>query len=501
MTMSVMTLPRLAVTLDGASLAPVLAQRLTKLELRQVLGAPAVLDLSFSDAPADVLATLRPGQSVTVAQDSGPALFAGFVTEIAQTSRADRAATFRLTARDRLHKLACRQSLLALQDVSAADVGAHLAGDVGLTFACREPVAKRQVVVQHEQSDLDFLSDLAAEAGLYPVERAGQLLLLPLSGDGESALTLTQGQGLLSVHTCLRADRSLPGGSLAGRDAVTLSPRASQLSLARQDQIEMRNPGGDLGVGRLHLLHRTTETGAEADGVLQASLDRAAADMALAEGLAEGNPALVPGRVVQLNGLSDRFGGLYVLTRTLHRMTADEGYVTEFSTEPSRRPAPPRTPVTTIAEVTDVADPENLGRARVALAEFSGLASGWMHVVLPGAGARKGLAALPDVGDLVLVLMPEGDLGRGMILGGLYGSERLPKNAEDSPRGIVLRSSDGQVLELAGADGTARLANRSGSFLDIHPGGMRLAAASDLLIEAPGKTITIRAAAIKLERG
>jgi hypothetical protein len=47
----------------------------------------------------------------------------------------------------------------------------------------------------------------------------------------------------------------------------------------------------------------------------------------------------------------------------------------------------------------------------------------------------------------------------------------------------------------------ARLATISGSMLEFAPDNARLAAASDLVIEAPGKTITFRANLINFERG
>jgi hypothetical protein len=65
----------------------------------------------------------------------------------------------------------------------------------------------------------------------------------------------------------------------------------------------------------------------------------------------------------------------------------------------------------------------------------------------------------------------------------------------------VLRTAAGQALELSSDSALARLSNSRGSLLELSPGGSRLAAAGDLVVEAPGKTITIRAAAVNFERG
>jgi phage protein D/phage baseplate assembly protein gpV len=494
--------PRLSVLLDGTALDARLTAALLDVELCQCLGAPAVLDLSFADADPEALSVLRPGVALTLATDGGETLFTGTISQIAEESDAGRLSLFRVTARDALHKLALRQSMIGLEDASVGDLAQQFAGEIGLSLTSAESLPKRKVILQHEQTDLDLLCDLGAEVGIYPIQRGQDLHLLTLAGDGGAELPLVFGQNLLSLHARLGRDSWLPDVRLIGRDSATLKPREAKLSLARLDQqVEMRDPGGTGDTTTRQMLNRMSASDGEAQAYVQAAIDRAAADVAVAEGLAEGDPALQPGRIIRVERANAAFQAAYVVTRTLHRMNASEGYVTEFSTEKPVRPARLRHPLTTIAEVTDVDDPENMGRAEVKLTDFGGLNAGWMQVVIAGAGVRKGVAALPDVGDEVLVLMPEGDPAHGVILGSVYGTRRLPKGAEDEPRGITIRSKDGQMLDLKGSGGVATLQNRSGSLLDIRPGRMRIAAASDLLIEAPGKVITIRASEIKFERG
>ena len=66
-----------------------------------------------------------------------------------------------------------------------------------------------------------------------------------------------------------------------------------------------------------------------------------------------------------------------------------------------------------VAIVTDIKDPEELGRVKV---KFPSLAddyeSDWARVVLPGAGEDTGLVFLPDVDDEVLVAFEHGDMRR-----------------------------------------------------------------------------------------
>jgi phage baseplate assembly protein gpV len=186
----------------------------------------------------------------------------------------------------------------------------------------------------------------------------------------------------------------------------------------------------------------------------------------------------------------------------VHRFETGTGYVTEFATLPPERPVRACGPVVTVGTVLAIDDPDGLGRCRVKLGGFGDAETGWLQVLVPGAGAAKGLAALPDPEDAVLVLFPEGDPARGFVLGGLYGEKRLPRGlGVKAARPFVLRTAGGQGLELGASAALARLSTKSGSLLELLPSRARLAAATDLVIEAPGRTITIRADAIKLERG
>ena len=489
--------PRLRLDLDGAEMDAALAARLSCAVLRQALGAPAALELDFADP--DWSDILRTGTTVRAAID-GRAVFAGAITGMREESSAS-GRSLRVVARDPLIRLARRQTLRALADVSAPDVAAQLAADIGLGSRSLETTPKRLLVLQHEQTDLDFLADLCGQSGLYPIVRGDLLLLMSLAGDGEAATHLELGQSLLSCDIAVAADRWLPGGVIHSRDPLSLKSRINRSSLARQDRVvDLHDPGGDPPGGERMLLNRHLGTDAEAEAMLQATLDRAAAEAAVAEGLAEGDPDLMPGRAVTIDGVLPPLAGGYVITRALHRLSATEGYVTEFSTEAPRLPRPARTPLVAVGRVTDDGDPEKLGRCRIELPDFGGLDAGWMACLSAGAGRRRGIVALPQKGDDVLVLFPEGDPGRGIVLGGLFGTHALPSEARREPHGIVLRTEGGQILDLSGGGGALKVATSGGSLLEMGPGQVRLAAAADLVIEAPRRTITIRAAEINFER-
>jgi phage baseplate assembly protein gpV len=144
---------------------------------------------------------------------------------------------------------------------------------------------------------------------------------------------------------------------------------------------------------------------------------------------------------------------------------------------------------------------------------------------------RKGLAGVPDVGDLVLVQFVGGDLNRPVIIGSLYNDEdRPPQNAEKqlvlhlpidaeadsalrlelneaSPMSLKLNigsalkltlQDDDPVVSLDVGDGSAKLSiDKSGAVKLESSGELAIKAGSNFKIEAGGE-LTLKGAVINL---
>jgi phage baseplate assembly protein V len=190
-----------------------------------------------------------------------------------------------------------------------------------------------------------------------------------------------------------------------------------------------------------------------------------------------------------------------VLTEVTHCFDSEHRFVSEISTSP---PAPrPRAKGTlaVLGVVTRVNDPEEMGRVQVSLPAFGGVETDWMSVVTVGAGAGKGLVMLPDVGDHVLVLCVQEDPAQGVVLGGLYGPQGPPDSGVEgeSIKRATWITPGGQKVQLDDSKKSVRVENSDGSYLLLTPGKVKLHAAADLEIEAPGRTVQIRGKAINFE--
>jgi len=260
----------------------------------------------------------------------------------------------------------------------------------------------------------------------------------------------------------------------------------------------------DLGAtGPLRMAGVVASTDEEAAAVARAQAERRAGLARSAWGVANGDPRLRPGAVVELTG-DDTLAGQFTLTEAIHRLDDRAGFSSEFSTSPTALPpTPQRGTDVQLATVADVADPAGLGRVAVTLDALAGVATEWLQVLLPAAGPDKGLIMLPEVGDHVVVLAPAGDAGRGIVLGGLYGSAGAPDPGvvESAVRRYTWRTSGGQLIRLDDNETRIRIEDATGSFVDMSPDRVLVHAAVDLALEAPGKAITVTASSVDFLEG
>ena len=221
-------------------------------------------------------------------------------------------------------------------------------------------------------------------------------------------------------------------------------------------------------------------------------------------GIAEGNAALYPGVRIAVDNAAPQLNGEYTLAAVVHTIDSRRGFISEFDSQP---PPPSPTEDQVIATLGIVSNINGVdGRIRVELSALEAsnpIETDWLTVVTPGAGADKGIIALPEVGDTVLVLVVQSFPGHGVVLGSVYSAGSLPDDGlvGGKRQRFTMRTSGGQVIQLDDSSGQVRLMNRDGSTLDLSPGKVSLIADTDLEIAAPGRKITICGHQIDFEQG
>lgn len=504
---NILSLPEVLVEAEGAALAAEDLRALAGVRVQQHLSLPTLCELTFSDPPSSLTGAARlvpgTGLRVVVTGRQEP-LFVGQVTAVEHFYEPTRGHEIRVRGYDLLHRLRKRQPVRALVQVTTRDLAQELVADLGLTVQAAEPGPLWPRLIQYRQSDFELLQEVAERCGLYLTVRGNVLHLLTLQGTGEK-LPLVLGKTLLEARIEINADtvcRSVEAAGWNPARVETHEGRASRARVGRAVAAEVA-PERVGGSGKRELVDEGTPDDDHALGIAQAELDLRAAREVTLWGVAEGDPRLRPGASVEVTGVADSIAGRYVLSAVTHTIDARKGFLSEISSSPPLPRARARSSVAAPGVVTQIDDPERLGRVRVSLPTYGNVETDWMGVMSAGAGVGKGFMALPDISDHVLVLFAHEDPSQGIVLGGLYGAQEPPDVGIDGGvvRRYTLLTPGGQRIRLDDGQQTIRLENSVGSYCELSPQKVRIHAEVDLEIEAPGQRVVIRGRNIDFERG
>ncbi len=519
------------VEIDGTALPADLVPLLTTAFVDDSQQLPDMFVLRFRDPARLVLAkaSVRIGSAVTVSvQTAGSApaerLISGEVTAL--EAEFDTAGTFTvIRGYDQTHRFFRGRRTASYQQMTASDIASAIAQRAGLKVG---EVTSTSTVFPHlgqaGQTDWEVLSRLARDNNLEVTVRDGSFSLAPPApatgapAPGGSAtpadpLVLRLGQDLLRFRSVVTAAHQVSSVEVRGWDVATKQAlTATEPATTERVTLPTVTPQ-DLAMAFGSPVHVATDvpyrTQAEVDTAAKALADEVASAFAEFEGVARGNPRLRAGAAVSIDGLGVPFDGKYTVTTSRHRFDPTTGYTTSFSVTgrqdrtmlgltsggsgatgtPGGRAAGTH-PGVVIGQVSDAADPEQLGRVRLTFPWLSpDYVSDWARTVHAGAGRERGLQILPEVGDEVLVAFEQGDVNSPTVLGGLYnGVDGMPQGPVD-----VVDGGNGQINRRS-------FVSREGHRLDLvdsggHEGVQVVTGDSQLklIMDTKGTTITVHA--------
>ncbi len=502
------TLPRITIEIDGSALSGADMSNIAEIRVQQGLSLPAVCEITFF-SPTESSGSSgfsSPGKSLRVTvDDSSEALFDGQITAAQQIYGADGARQVRLRGYDKLHILRKRQPVRALVQMTFSDLLSELVGEIGLGVELAEDTSMLPRIIQFEQTDFDLLTKFAQENGLYFNLRENTLRVFTLEGTGE-AVELKLGANLFEARVEINAEHACRGVTTTGWDVT----RAEAFSAAAGSMRSGRDVAAALDTSvfadplERFLVDRAVFDEGQAQAISQAELDwRAAREISL-WGVTEGDPRLVPGVPLKVEGLASDLSGSYILGSVTHTIDTEKGFVSEISTLPPTPISHIHRSLATLGIVTKVDDPERFGRVCVKLSNYNDAETDWLQVLTAGAGIGKGLLAIPDVDDSVLVFFPNGELTHGIVMGGLFGAmqrEGFDWGVDEARvKRFSLLTGGGQKMIFDDTNQKLRLENSDGSFIEMSPEKVELHAQRDLNIEAPGRAITIKAKTVDFEQ-
>lgn len=264
-------------------------------------------------------------------------LFKGDITALEPEFPGDSHPLLTVRGHDRRHRLMRTRRTRTFLNMTDSEITSQIAGEAGLSPQTENSSVTLDYVIQHNQTDLEFLQARARRIGWEVLVEDRTLLFRPPPHEESEALTLNREVELLEffprLSTLGQAEevevrgwspqqkqailaQSGPGDAGRNMDGDTVGPAMAAQSFGGTAQIGVAQP---------------VQNQAEADQLAKGLMRDMGLGYILGEGICIGDPNLRAGRVVKIEGLGVRFSGLYYVTSCEHGFRPDQGYRTAFS--------------------------------------------------------------------------------------------------------------------------------------------------------------------------
>lgn len=345
---------------------------------------------------------------------------------------------------DKSHRLYRQVNSKSYVNIKDSDIASQIATRGGLRSQITATSIVYKHVVQHNQSDMEFLLQRAWRIGFECYVKNGDTLVFGPPKATAATVTLTRARDLLSFYPRMTLAEQVDKVTVRGWDPATQATIVGSASTGTLYPSIGESKNGaswakGFGKGEFIMVDHPLENQGEADALAVARLNELSGSFLQAEGVAFRRPDVRAGETVKLVGLGERLSGTYLVTSATHVYNVQEGFTTTFQVRGVRTGllAEEIAPRSTLdrwfgvypATVTNNKDDENTGRVKVKYPWLSDtVESFWARVAYVGAGNGHGLMMVPMVNDEVLVAFEQGDFNRPIVIGSLWSAKNKPNS-------------------------------------------------------------------------
>ena len=443
------------ITLNGADLDPALAARVVELRVETTAALPDVCTIRLTEASPDGTGELKviddarfkigAPLSVKLGKPIGGQLapvFDGEITtveaELGASPAGDAVLELTVTGHDRSHRMHRVTTTRTFRQMTVTDIARKLAGEHGLKIGTLANVGGGAPEVRHQvgETDWTYLSRLVRSHGGELDIAAGALHIIDPAKTASPAAELIFGETLERFRPRVSAVGQVDTVTVHGWDpkrkqeiVKTGKPKAS--TTVQNSTVQSAVSGTTV-----HIPTAAVSTDAEAQAQAEAAASHIGHERVQATAIAQGDPKLLAGEYVSISGVGTRFGGTHRIVSAVH-VYGERGYKTRLTLGSGGRPlaeamnggrrANGFADHLAIAIVTDNKDPDKLGRVKVKYPTLGGeVESGWARIAWGAAGKERGVVALPEVNDEVVIGFEHGDVRRPFALGVLFNGKDTP---------------------------------------------------------------------------
>lgn len=448
------------IKVGGASI-PLAERDLEEIVIDTTYNLPSMASIRFHDPKlkwtdgdtfemGDTL-SITLGPSMSMEGVEAGEVFVGEIVAIEPNFSALGTNNLTIRAYDKSHRLHIGTKSRTFLEKSDSDIVSDISRELGLNTGTIATLPKQPYIIQNNLTDYEFLSLRAKRAGcLFSVvankvnfHKPDKMVVGPVLEMGETLRALS-----LRMSSARQAQKIVVRGwDFKAKKEITTNTAPEELWTKNG----VKKAGGAaaktaFGVnGTTTLTNLVPQTKGEADAIAAAAAVDQEGYFVEADGVAYGHPKLIAGVQVELKELGTTYSGKYYVTSATHIYNS-AGYEVHF-TVAGRYPQTFHELLRSGANgagdqgaihgvvvgiVTNVKDPDNLGRIKVRYPWLTDVAdkveSNWARMASNSAGKDRGIFFLPEVDDEVLVAFEQGNPNYPFIVGMLWnGKDTVPE--------------------------------------------------------------------------
>jgi phage protein D len=270
-------------------------------------------------------------------RDKMQPIFSGEITGLEPEFPEARPPTLTVRGYDRQHRMMREQKTRSYTNIRDSEIASQLASNAGLKPEAQDTTVVHSYVLQHNQTDLDFLRTRADRIGYEVVVDNHTLKFRARKITDGATLTLRREIELLEFRPRMTTMGQVQELIVRGWNAKDKKEVIARAVPGDEPTTMDGSESGPASVKRLFgntgsATDRTPlQSQADADQLAKQRFLEMSLGYICGDGVCIGEPRLRAGMVVKIEGIGTRFSGLYYVTRAEHRFSPQRGYRTAFT--------------------------------------------------------------------------------------------------------------------------------------------------------------------------
>lgn len=339
--------PEFTVRVNGSALPNAAAADLIQVHVLDDVDAPSMFALTL---PAWDTVQMKPkwiddklfdeGNTVEIEvgyRDRTVKVISGEITGLEADFAQARPPTLTVRGHDRRHRLMRSRKTRSFMNCKDSDIASQVATDAGLRPQVDDSGTTLPYVLQHNQTDLEFLAMRARRIHYELVVQDRDLFFRPRKTSAAPELTLHREIELLEFRPRLTTLGQVPKLEVRGWDPAQKKEIVGTAGAGDEPKLMDGSKAGPAATQRAFdtpasaRVASPVQSQEEADAMAKQGYAEMALGYIRADGVCIGEPRLHAGIVVKIEGLGTRFSGSYYVTSVEHSYSAKKGLRSAFS--------------------------------------------------------------------------------------------------------------------------------------------------------------------------